>query len=71
MERSRTWNSLYISAASTAGTLFVASLAGYAVDRLHFPGKRLYIFLQSATLFISIGAVVLRPQFDMMIALGL
>ncbi|WP_281891161.1 carbohydrate ABC transporter permease [Paenibacillus sp. YYML68] len=66
-----TWNSLFISCAATVGTLFVASLAGYAVDRIEFPGKRWYVFIQSTTLFISIGAVVLRPQFDMMNAIGL
>ncbi|WP_237163557.1 carbohydrate ABC transporter permease [Paenibacillus sp. BIHB 4019] len=66
-----TWNSLLISVTTTIGTLLVASFAGYAVDRFRFPGKRLYVLLQSATLFISIGAVVLRPQFDLMMAIGL
>jgi ABC-type glycerol-3-phosphate transport system permease component len=66
-----TWNSLYISSVTTVGTLLVASLAGYAIDRIQFFGMRFYTFLQSATLFISIGAVVLRPQFDMMNAIGL
>lgn len=66
-----TWNSIYVSFFATAGTLLITSMAAYAVDRVEFPGKRLYIILQSFTLFISIGAVVLRPQFDLMVQLNL
>lgn len=66
-----TWNSLFISALTTVGTILVATMAAYAVGRVNFWGKRLYIVLQSSTLFISIGAVVLRPQFDLMVALNL
>jgi ABC-type glycerol-3-phosphate transport system permease component len=46
-------------------------MAAYAVARVDFYGKRLYVIIQSCTLFISIGAVVLRPQFDLMVALHL
>jgi raffinose/stachyose/melibiose transport system permease protein len=66
-----TWNSFFISTVVTVGTLLVASMSAYAVDRTRFPGKRLYVFLQASTMFISIGAVVLRPQFDLMVKLGL
>lgn len=66
-----TWNSLFISTIVTIGTLLVASMSAYAVDRTRFPGKRLYVILQASTMFISIGAVVLRPQFDLMVKLGL
>lgn len=66
-----TWNSLFVSTAATVGTLLVASMAGYAVDRREFAGKRLFIGLQASTMFISIGAVVLRPQFDLMVKLHL
>ncbi|WP_201305391.1 carbohydrate ABC transporter permease [Paenibacillus puerhi] len=66
-----TWNSLFVSIAATVGTLIVASMAGYAVDRRLFPGRKLYIFLQASTMFISIGAVVLRPQFELMVKLHL
>lgn len=65
------WNSAYISTAVTIGTLLFTSMAAYAVDRTSFPGKKLYVTLQASTMFISIGAVVLRPQFDMMVAIGL
>ncbi|UJF36398.1 carbohydrate ABC transporter permease [Paenibacillus hexagrammi] len=66
-----TWNSLFVSGASTVGTLLVASLAGYVVDRREFAGKRLFILMQASTMFISIGAVVLRPQFELMVKLHL
>lgn len=66
-----TFNSLFVSVFVTVGTLLVASMAAYAVDRVAFKGKRIYILLQSFTLFISIGAVVLRPQFDLMVSIGL
>ncbi|MBB3114444.1 ABC-type glycerol-3-phosphate transport system permease component [Paenibacillus phyllosphaerae] len=66
-----TFNSIYVAVFATAGTLLVAAMAAYAVDRVAFKGKKLYIFIQSFTLFISIGAVVLRPQFNLMVAIGL
>lgn len=66
-----TFNSLYVAVFATAGTLLVSAMAAYAVERAAFKGKKLFIFLQSFTLFISIGAVVLRPQFDLMVSIGL
>lgn len=66
-----TWNSIYVSVFTTIGTLLITAMAAYAVDRVAFKGKRIYIVLQSFTLFISIGAVVLRPQFDLMVHFGL
>jgi len=66
-----TWNSLLMSTAATVGTLIVASMAGYAVDRRDFAGKGLFVGIQASTMFISIGAVVLRPQFDLMVKLHL
>ncbi|WP_159888254.1 carbohydrate ABC transporter permease [Paenibacillus puerhi] len=66
-----TWNSVFVSLATTVGTLLITTMAAYAVDRGKFAGKQLYVGLQASTMFISIGAVVLRPQFDLMVALGL
>jgi raffinose/stachyose/melibiose transport system permease protein len=65
------WNSLFVSATTTAATLLIVSMAAYAVNRLQFPGKQLFVAIQAGTMFISIGAVVLRPQFEMMIGLNL
>ncbi|MGO4546271.1 carbohydrate ABC transporter permease [Paenibacillus sp. 2TAB23] len=66
-----TFNSIYVAVFATIGTLLVSAMAAYAVDRVAFRGKKLFIFLQSFTLFISIGAVVLKPQFNLMVAIGL
>lgn len=66
-----TWNSVFVSVFTTLGTLIVTTMAAYAVARVPFRGKQFYVVLQSCTLFISIGAVVLRPQFDLMVNLGL
>lgn len=66
-----TWNSVFLSVVSTAGTLLVASMAAYVVNRRNFPGKKLYVAIQSSTMFVSVGAVVLRPQYDLMVKLHL
>jgi raffinose/stachyose/melibiose transport system permease protein len=66
-----TWNSLYMSAITAIGTLLIASMAAYAVDRTQFIGKRGFVAIQASTMFISIGAVVLRPQFELMVKLNL
>ncbi|NQX57858.1 carbohydrate ABC transporter permease [Paenibacillus qinlingensis] len=66
-----TMNSLFVSIATTIGSLLVASLAAYAVDRQEFTGKKVYVALLASTMFISIGAVVLRPQFELMVHLNL
>ncbi|MDI4645776.1 carbohydrate ABC transporter permease [Cohnella hashimotonis] len=66
-----TFNSLFVSVASTLGILLVSSMAAYVVDRMAFPGKRLYVGMQAFTMFVAIGAVVLRPQFELMIRLHL
>jgi len=65
------WNSLFVSVTTTVGTLLIVSMAAYAVDRIAFFGRKLFVGMQAATLFISIGAVVLRPQFELMIQLKL
>lgn len=64
-------NSLFLGLTVTIGTLIIASTAAYAVDRREFLLKKVYIAVQASTLFISIGAVVLRPQFDLMVQLHL
>ncbi|OKP87518.1 sugar ABC transporter permease [Paenibacillus helianthi] len=66
-----TVNSLIVSLSTVAGTLLVASMAAYVVDRMDFFGKKIYIGMQSFTMFVAVGAVVLRPQFDLMVRLHL
>lgn len=65
------FNSLFVAVSATAGTLIVASMAAYVVNRMNFFGKKLYVGIQAFTMFVSIGAVVLRPQFELMIDLKL
>lgn len=65
------FNSLFVAVMATAGTLIVASMAAYVVNRMSFFGKKIYIGIQAFTMFVSIGAVVLRPQFELMIDLKL
>src|SRR4029453_647652 len=65
------FNSLFVAAASTAGTLIVSSMAAYVVNRMSFIGKKIFVGIQAFTMFVSIGAVVLRPQFELMIDLKL
>lgn len=66
-----TWNSAFISIISTIGSLLVASMAAYVVDRRQFPGKSIFVTTQASMMFISVGAIVLRPQFDLMVVLNL
>lgn len=66
-----TWNSLFVSVAATTCNLTVAAMAAYAVDRRSFPLKKIYVSLIASTMFISVGAIVLRPQFELMVALNL
>ncbi len=66
-----TWNSTFVSVATTVLTLLVASMAAVAVERLDFPGKKIFVAIQASTMFVSVGAVVLRPQFELMVDLKL
>ncbi|MGO4375400.1 carbohydrate ABC transporter permease [Paenibacillus sp. MCAF20] len=65
------FNSLFVAVMVTAGTLIVASMAAYVVNRMSFVGKKIYVGIQAFTMFVAIGAVVLRPQFELMIDLKL
>lgn len=65
------WNSAFVSIMVTAGTLLVAAMAAYVVDRRPFIGKSIFVTTQASMMFISVGAIVLRPQFDLMVALHL
>ncbi|MBJ9987861.1 carbohydrate ABC transporter permease [Paenibacillus sp. S28] len=66
-----TVNSLFVAVTSTIGILFVSSMSAYVVNRMEFPGKKVYVGMQAFTMFVAIGAVVLRPQFELMIKLHL
>ena len=64
------WNSLYIAALVTIGTIFVASLAGYAFARIQFPGANLLFIVVLVGLLIP-TEVTIVPLFRMVNSLGL
>lgn len=64
------WNSMYIAALVTFGTLAVASLAGYAFARIRFPGHNLLFLVVLAGLLIP-SEVTIVPLFQMFNGLGL
>ncbi len=64
------WNSLYIAVIVTAGTIFVASLAGYAFARIQFPGANFLFVVVLVGLLIP-TEVTIVPLFRMVNSLGL
>jgi len=56
------WNSVKLAFINVVGLLIVASLAGYAFGRLHFPGRDLLFLLVLATAMIP-GIAYLIPQY--------
>lgn len=64
------FNSVLVSVCITIGRVFLDSLAGYALARLQFPGRRAVFGLVLATLAVP-GVVLLIPRFLMLKQLGL
>jgi multiple sugar transport system permease protein len=64
------FNSLYIAIAVTALTLFVSSLAGYALARMRFAGAGLLMVLLIAALMVP-EEVTIIPNFFLMRSLSL
>lgn len=64
------WNSLYIAAAVTLGTILVASMAGYAFARIRFPGANVLFVVVLAGLLVP-AEVTIVPLFRMVNAVGL
>src|SRR6476620_8929052 len=63
------FNSIYIGAAVTIGTVFLASLAGYAFARIPFKGRNL-VFLAFLSVMMIPGEVTIIPLFLFMRELG-
>ncbi|MEX2534268.1 MAG: carbohydrate ABC transporter permease [Trueperaceae bacterium] len=63
------FNSLYIAALVTAGTILVSSLAGYAFARIRFPASSL-IFLLLLSALMMPSEVTIVPNFFFMTFLG-
>ncbi|GAA1981115.1 carbohydrate ABC transporter permease [Isoptericola halotolerans] len=64
------WNSLYIAVLVTAGTILVASLAGYAFARISFPGANVLFVLVLAGMLVP-AEVTIVPLFRLVNTLGL
>ncbi len=63
-------NSVFVATAITLGRVFLDSLAGYALARLGFRGRKLVFGLVVATLAVP-GVVLLIPRFLVLKELGL
>lgn len=64
------WNSAYIAAIVTVGTMAVASLAGYAFARIRFPGANAIFMVVLVGLLIP-SEVTLVPLFQMFLKWGM
>lgn len=63
------FNSVYIGVVNVLGTLIVASLAGYALARLRFPGRALVLPILLTALLLP-PEVTIVPLYAMMSTLG-
>ncbi|HEY0188312.1 MAG TPA: carbohydrate ABC transporter permease [Cellulomonas sp.] len=64
------WNSLYIAAVVTVGTVIFSAMAGYAFARLRFPGSNLLFLVVLAGMLVP-SEVTIVPLFKMVDAAGL
>lgn len=64
------WNSCYIAAIVTIGTMVVSSFAGYAFARIKFPGANLLFLVVLAGLLIP-SEVTIVPLFQMFLRWGM
>ena len=63
------WNSLVVAVATTVGTMFFCTLAGYAFSKHRFPGREKIFTALLATMMVP-GSVLLVPGFLLMRDLG-
>ena len=64
------WNSFYVAGASALLNIIFNSMAGYALARLSFPGKKSWFMLILALIMIP-GQILLIPNFLIMRTIGL
>jgi multiple sugar transport system permease protein len=64
------WNSAYIAAIVTVGTMAVSSLAGYAFARIRFPGANIIFMVVLFGLLIP-SEVTIVPLFQMFLRWGM
>lgn len=63
------FNSLYIGVLTVIGTAIISSLAGYALARLRFPGRRLVLPLLLTSLLLPVEVIIV-PLYSLMTWLG-
>ncbi|MFC0672562.1 carbohydrate ABC transporter permease [Brachybacterium hainanense] len=64
------WNSLYTSVMITLITVAISALAGYALSRMRFTGRKAIISLIIASIMIP-GQILIVPLFQLMLSLNL
>ena len=64
------WNSLYIAALATGGTMLVSAMAGYAFARIRFPGANALFLLVLVGLLVP-SEVTIVPLFRLVNSVGL
>ncbi|EWS80366.1 sugar ABC transporter permease [Brachybacterium phenoliresistens] len=64
------WNSLFTSAMVTLITVIISSLAGYALSRMRFAGRKLIISMILASIMIP-AQILIVPLFQLMLTLNL
>ena len=64
------YNSIFLACSGVILQLFFCSLAGYALAKYEFKGKKVLMGIQLVTVFIP-GAVTLGPGYQLMYQLGL
>ena len=64
-------NSVLYSVSATILTVIICAMTAYTFSRRDFPGKKLILGVYSGMMFIHLGALTLRPAFELMVALNL
>jgi alpha-1,4-digalacturonate transport system permease protein len=64
------WNSIFVTATATILTLFINSMAAFALSKYRFPGRDFIFILMLATLMVPVRVIML-PVYLMIARLGL
>jgi multiple sugar transport system permease protein len=62
-------NSVFVGVIVTAGSMIINSMAGYALARMEFPGKKIIFYLILAMMMVP-GQVVMVPTYMLLAKLG-
>ncbi len=62
-----TWNSVFLSVAVMALATLTASLAGFVFARKDFAGKKIWLVMYTALMFIALGSVTLYPIYNLLV----